>query len=143
MITAEKIKDITMDCLFTNEEMEEVNHETPENAVVVNGIVNKFGFHKERLESHREEVKDFLNEMDKVFHVGHGGGMTFLNLCNDKNGNMWTGLHQAMESLLVLSMGLNMAKYCFPREDWGILPGGMPYIVFDVNGFEERVEMPM
>lgn len=40
------------------------------------GIVRKFGFHPERLESYREEVKNILNELPDKFHedkvvVGH------------------------------------------------------------------------
>ena len=129
--TAEQIKEIIMDCLYMDEEITE--GETPKDAVMVKGIVRNFGFHPGRLESHREEVKAILNQMKPEFHANQGGGWSFLNLCEDKDGNLWAE-HPTMEELIVLAMGLGMARYCLPREAWEVLPGGVPYIVFDTEG---------
>ncbi len=71
--------------------------------------------------------------MPEEFHENNpSGGWTFLNLCNDKNGNQW-GEHRNMEELVCLSIALNMGKYLMPKVLWGSLPGGMPYISFNTE----------
>lgn len=123
---AEKVMAILMDCLFERTEPADSD------VLVVDGIVRKFGLHPERLESHRQEVKDILREMPRqFFKVNGGGGWSFLNLCNDKNGNQW-GEHLHMEALVVLAIGLKLGRYCLPRNMWNVFPGGMPYVEFDV-----------
>ena len=129
---AEKVHEIFMGCLYEEKEVKDVEH-PPEGAVLVEGIMGKFGFHPDRLESHRDQVRQLLDEMPKEFHKTTGGGWTFLNLCQDKNGFQWTGFHQRMEELVCLGIGLKMATFCAPRDMWSAFPGGMPYIVFDTG----------
>lgn len=102
--------------------------ESTDNAVRVEGIVHSFGYHPERLESHREEIRAMLKELPEQFQETGGGGWSFLQLCVDKNGRQW-GEHLYMEALICLAMGLGMAKCQMPREIWPVLPGGMPYYV--------------
>jgi hypothetical protein len=130
---SEKVTAVFMDCLYRDGEVGG-SPEVPKDAVIVEGIMGKFGFHPERLESHREDVRGFLNEMPAMFHKDTGGGWTFLNLCNDKNNEQWTGFHRTMEQLVVLGLGLKMASYCMPRDMWKMFPGGMPYVMFDTKG---------
>jgi len=110
-----------MDCLFKNDE-DKTNH------VKVEGIVSIFGFYPERLQSHYEDIKSMLSELPIDFRTTHGGGMSFLEACNDCNGIQWTGEHQVMEQLFVMAIGLDLAKYCSPKETWQVFPGGVPYI---------------
>jgi hypothetical protein len=128
---SQQVRDILMDCLFRDEEL--TDGQPPEGSVViVEGLTQKFGFHKERLESHRIEVIELLDEMPDEFHTQKlegKGGWSFLNLCNDRYGNQW-GEHRNMEELLCLGIGLGLAHYCLPREAWSVLPAGMPYIAF-------------
>ena len=51
-------------------------------------------------------------------------------MCNDKDGNQWTGFHQRMEQLLMLGIGLGLMEIQVPRNLWEAFPGGMPYVVF-------------
>jgi len=132
MTLSEKVQELVLDCLYDGDK-ELVDGKPPENAVLVEGIVRKFGFHPERLESHRQEVKDILNQMPDSFHKDKGGGWSFLNLCMTKDGQHW-GEHPSMEALVALAVGLGMASYCLPRAMWSLFPGGMPYIQFDVDG---------
>jgi hypothetical protein len=37
-----------------------------------------------------------------------------------------------MEQLFQLGIGLGLAKWQLPPEMWGVLPGGMPYVVIEV-----------
>jgi hypothetical protein len=131
MEIAKEVDSIMRFCLFKEEEI--IDGKAPADAVFVDGISAKLGFHPGRLAEKREEIRGLLNEMSPDFHVKGGGGMTFLNLCNDKNGDQWTDFHKSMESLIVLGMAVGMARYCLPREMWVALPGSMPYVMFDTE----------
>ena len=101
-----------------------------EGALVVEGIMRKFCFSKEKIDGHKEEIRALLNEMPKEFHKDTGGGMSFLNLCMTKDGDQW-GEQLNVEALVVLGIATGMASYLMPREMWSILPGAVPYVVFD------------
>ncbi len=122
VLNAERVNAIFMDCLFRD-------GEDTSKHVKAEGIVRNVGFHPERLESHRAEVEAMLNELPEQFHKKSGGGWSFLNACNDKHGNQWTGLHQRMEQLFQLGIGIGTVQCQMPREMWPVLPGGMPYYV--------------
>lgn len=117
-----------MACLFTDEEAKDES--LTSKAVVVEGIVHTVGLHPEHLESKREEVKAMLSELPDQFFASKGGGWTFLNLCETKAGERWTGLQQIMEQLCMLAIGLKLGEWCVPRPMWPVLPGGVPYVVF-------------
>lgn len=116
-LTSAKVHELFVDCLF--QEGEDHSHHIP-----VEGLVQNFGLHPQRLESHREEVKQLLAELPEQFKEG----WSFLNACDDRHGHQWTGEHQIMQELFVMAIGLKLAQYCAPREMWAVLPGGMPYI---------------
>lgn len=122
VLDPEKVNAIFMDCLFKK-------GEDTSKHVKAEGIVRNVGFHPERLESHKAEIEAMLDELPDEFKETGGGGMSFLNACNDKHGNQWTGLHQRMEQLFQLGVGVGKVKSLMPREMWGVLPGGMPYYV--------------
>lgn len=125
-IDPEVVRVVFMDCLFRDEEAP--NGEPPEGAVLAEGIMHKAAFHAERLASHRDTVKGWLALLPTEFRKGGGGGWTFLNACNQSNGEQWTGLHQRMDQLFTLGIALGLAKWQLPREMWEALPGGMPYV---------------
>jgi hypothetical protein len=107
-----------------------IERETKRNdELIVHGIVNDFPFNKKMLSEYADDIIGFLNELPKEFHENDGGGWSFLNACNDKNGNQWTGSHAVMEKLFVLGIGIDKVKLLLPREVWGSLPGGVPYFV--------------
>lgn len=119
-------------CLFEPEEVQD--GKPPDNAVVVDGIMAKYAFHPARLASHRDEVKGWLALLPVEFQADGGGGWSFLNACYQADGHQWTGLHERMEQLFCLGMGLGFVKCQMPREMWSIIPGGMPYYGVDVRG---------
>jgi len=121
-LTNENVENVFMDCLFKD-------GENTDEHIKAEGITSVVGFHPERLESCRENVKSMLDCLPSDFHQNEGGGMSFLNACNDKNGKQWTDFHQRMEQLFQLGIALDLAKYLMPKEMWRALPGGMPYIV--------------
>lgn len=128
MIDPEAVEEAIKDCLFLEHEVAEPGV-PPEGAVLVEGITGKYGFHPERLEEKREQVQAWLDELPDAFKATAGGGWSFLNMCNTRNDEQWTGLHQRMEQLMCLAMGLGLMTYCLPREMWSALPGGMPYVM--------------
>jgi len=120
MIDPERVNAIFMDCLFKE-------GEDTSNHVKAEGITQNVGFHPDRLESHKAEIEEMLDELPDEFKESSGGGMSFLNACNDKHGNQWTGLHQRMDQLFQLGTAISKVKCLMPREMWSVLPGGMPY----------------
>ena len=123
-LTSENVETIFMDCLFEKE-----SDSNPDNTIVIEGIVNNFGFNKSQIEKHKPDIYDMLKQLPDEFQSHSGGGMTFLNACNDKNGVQWTDLHQKMELLFVLGIAIKKAQLLLPRDMWNVLPGGMPYVV--------------
>lgn len=129
MTIAKRLDEVMGIALFTDDEI--IEGQTPDDAVIVPGIVRTFGFHPTRLESQRLNMQKIIREVvSDEFIKGKGGGHTFLNLCIDRNGHQW-GEPSNMEVLLVLSIGLGLAGFCFDRDLWPSLPGGMPYVWFD------------
>jgi hypothetical protein len=130
LIDAGRIREILLDCLYRDDEIA-ADMEIPDGAILVEGIIDRFGLHPDRLESHRDEVHTMLCNLPEQFQSDKGGGWSFLQACDDRNGVQWTGLHQTMGDLFVLGIGLGLAKYILPREMWPALPGGMPYLVVE------------
>ena len=122
VLDPERVSAIFTDCLFRD-------GEDTSNHIKAEGIVRNVGFHPERLQNHKAEIEAMLDELPDEFKKSGGGGWSFLNACNDKHGNQWTGLHQRMEQLFQLGIGIGKVQYQMPREMWSVLPGGMPYLV--------------
>lgn len=121
-LTSENVEQVFMDCLYKDGE-DTAGH------IKVEGIQSTIGFHPERLTKHKENVQAMLQDLPDNFHKDKGGGWSFLNACDDKNGKQWTDLHQRMEQLFQLGIALKLAKWQMPRALWATLPGGMPYVV--------------
>ena len=119
-LTAQNVEMVFLDCLFKA-------GEPTENYLKIEGIVNKFGFHPGRIDKHKNEIYEMLKQLPDEFQKKSGSGMSFLNACNDKDGNQWTGLHSIMEQLMTIGIAVNKVKYCLPREMWNSLPGAVPY----------------
>lgn len=118
-----RLHKIFTECLFNDGE-DSTNH------VKAEGIMRTYGFHPERLESHREEIVRMLMELPDDFMKTKGGGMSFLNACMDRHGNHWAE-HATMELLFTLGIAIGKAKCLLPRDMWSALPGGMPYYCID------------
>lgn len=132
MISQERVHEILMDCLYRDEEIAAANGKPPEGFVEVHSVLVHLGLHPKRLENHRKEVREMLMNLPDEFMASKGGGWTFLNACNTKDGVQW-GEHRDMDELFALGIGLGYAKFTMPREMWSVLPGGMPYITIDDN----------
>lgn len=126
-LTAKRVDELILACMYKDEELSDPTV-PPEGAVMVEGITARFGFHPERLNKHKHEIKELLLELPDTFMVsGEGKGWSFLNACMDKHGNHW-GEHRNIEALLVLGIAVGVAKFVMPRSFWPMMPGGMPYV---------------
>lgn len=132
LIDPQEVEAAFLDCLYKKEELKGIDG-TPKDTVVVEGITGKFGFHPDRLEEKRTKVTEWLKALPHQFRKNSGGGWSFLNACNQENGVQWTGLHQRMEQLFSLGLGLGLVESQMSREMWKALPGGMPYYVVNIE----------
>lgn len=121
MLNAAAVEEVFLSCLFR--EGEDVS-----NAVQAEGVISTFGFHPERLNNSRTAIQALLAELPLPFREGEGGGWSFLQACETKNGDLW-GEHRNIEQLMTLGLATGDVEYLMPREMWSALPGGVPYFV--------------
>lgn len=134
LIDSTRLEEIFRLCMFKDNEVVDGEPITPYK--VGKGIMLDVGFHEGRLNKHSDEIIGMLKNLPKEFYRGSGDGMTFLNMCNDKNGEQWTGSQQTMEQLVQLGTSLDQVEFLLDRELWAGLPGGVPYVVINME-FEE------
>ena len=128
-LTADVVDAAFRTCFYQPDELP--NDKTPPGAVVVKGIMATYGLHPGRLAALRPAVVRWIAQLPQEFLASQGGGWSFLNLCQRADGTQWTAMHLNMEQLCVLAIGLGLAQWLMPRDVWSVLPGGMPYIVFE------------
>jgi hypothetical protein len=125
-LTAQNVNDVFMFCMFKDDEVAKVKG--PEDFVLGDGVMVRVGFHPERLQQSKENVRELLSHLSSDFMTTEGGGKgsSFLNACMTKTGVQW-GEHKNVDELLMLGLALGFINYCLPREKWNFFPGGMPY----------------
>ncbi len=121
-LTAEKVNETFLKCLFKD-------GENTENHIIGEGVMSKVGFNPERLKENEPLILEMLNDLPDSFKKDGGGGMSFVNMCQDKNGNQWADMHKTMDELVCLGNASGKLNFLMPREMCSALPGGMPYIV--------------
>ena len=121
-LTAEKVNTTFMNCLFKE-------GDPTDNHIIGEGVMMKVGFNPERLKESEPVIMEMLNDLPEEFKKTGGGGMSFLNMCNDKDGKQWADLHTTMDELVALGNATGKLSFLMPKEMWSVLPGGMPYIV--------------
>lgn len=142
-LTAKNLKEITLDSLYRDEEVSSLpkdgsakEEDFPEGTIFAEGVMNRFAFHRERLEAHREEVKSMLEQLSDDFFVQKGGGMSLMQMPFTKDGQQY-GEQRDADILYVLGNALGYCKWVLPRQMWSMLPGGMPYIQINLEGLKE------
>jgi len=123
VIDPERVKELYGECLLND----------ADDPVDVEGIVHPCRFSKAKLAEHHDEIGNILAQLPDTFKVGHGGGWSFLNVCQDRDGNLWTGFHWTCEMLVQLGIGTGQAKWLGDRELWAAFPNGMPYVIVKVG----------
>lgn len=143
-LTAANLKTVIIDSLYRDEEVTGVPKDGsakpehfPEGTVFAEGVMNQFAFHPGRLESHREDVKSMLEQLEPEFFVGSGDGMSLMRMPFTKDGHQY-GEQRDADILYVLGNALGYCKWVLPRQMWAMLPGGMPYIQINLEGLKEN-----
>ena len=132
-LCVENVDRIFSDCLFRT-------HDEYDEYIKNNGVVIKVPsiqnpkvtvcFHPERLESHKQEIKSIILHLPYELHLE--SGISFLDLCEDRDGNLWTGFHTEVEKLALLGMAIKTLVPLIPIQESHILPGGMPYFSVEI-----------
>lgn len=94
-------------------------------------VVHCYIFDPTKVAEAKPRIAELLSQLDDTFMATKGGGMSFLHLCYDRNGTLWTGLHLTMEGLVALGMAAGLVSFPMTRDYWPALPGGMPYVTID------------
>lgn len=126
LINAKRVEEILIDCLIKDSDHINCKKLPKNKVVVVEGIANKYAFHRERLESYRGEVQGLINNLSPDIKEG----ISFLNICIDKENNQW-GEQRDCENLICLAIGLEIIRYMLPKEAWFLLPGNVPIIIIN------------
>ena len=121
-LSAANVDMVFKDCLFESEEL-------ILDPIIVQAITTTFGLDKVKVKKHTDDITLMLSQLPDAFKSSGGGGMSFLNACENSDGEQWTGMHQVMEQLFALGLACEKVKLLMPREYWPALPGGMPYYV--------------
>ena len=127
MPNAGRIVEILNDCFFRRSELDASGVPVGP-CVIAEAVATTFGFHRERLESYREEIRSQLLTLPEGYFSRTGGGMSFLEANIDRSDRKW-GEIENVESLLALAIALGDASFCAGREVWPLLPNGFPYFV--------------
>ena len=128
MISSRQIHETLLDCFYPEATDPLAIVETPVSGVKVEGIMHNYIFDGNRVEKHRDQINDWLDQLPEEFNEKTGGGWSFLQACVDRNGDQW-GEHMNMEELFALGIAIGRVSFLLPREMWKALPGGMPYLV--------------
>src|SRR5882762_11812959 len=104
-LTAENVNAVLMDCLFTEDEINQAG-DHPE-FITAEGVKLRVGLHPERLAAHKQAISEMADQLPAVFK----DGMSFLNACMRGDGRQW-GEHSNIDELICL--GVATGKISFP-----------------------------
>lgn len=143
MISAQRIAELFDYSMFQEDEITpDGSRPLDESLLVVGaGVLTDAGFHKERLELARDEIKAFLAQLPLSFRCdknlqGAGGRESFMRACLQADGETWTGRQKECEQLLLLGGALGYVKR-LDSIPAAFLPGGVPYFSIDLGAGTE------
>ena len=122
-LTVENLEAVLIDCFFDN-------GEDTSNQVEARGVKLHISVNPIRLEKHRADIEDMLNQLPDEFKMNSGGGWHFTRAYKRQDGVHW-GEHRHIDILLCLGIAIGKARTQMPREMWDLFPGGLPYFVID------------
>lgn len=99
--------------------------EDPFTSLRIQGIHSVFWLNQERLEEKRALITDLVGHLSRELKKG----ISFLEICFNKDGILWTAESCVCENLLVIALGLNLIRYVEPQEEWASLPMQTPHII--------------
>lgn len=124
LINPGRVDKILSDSFYKDDEVIDGKPIIP--CVKIEGVTITLGLHPERLASHRDEVASMISNLPS--EIDSIKGLSFLKVCQDKDQNLWTGLHKTCDALIILAIGLDLIEYVLPRSLWVLCPGSVPMI---------------
>lgn len=144
-ITPKRLREIIMDCLFNDDEIEDGKPKEGVEMIEARGVHIHVGFHKGRIEGYRDEIMDLLRELNDKFtwndlEEGGAGGASFLEMYLDRHGNHW-GEHNHCDELIALGSAIDCVAIT-PSGLNPMMPSMMPYVFVDlVNPITQDMAM--
>lgn len=130
-LTADAVHELMKSVLYSNDRKDAEDGKVPADAIIVDGIVNKFGFDPVKIAAQKSKIDALLLELPDNFQVDKGGGWSFLNACEDRHGRLW-GQHPTMEALICMGIAAGSAEWLM-KEYAAQMPGGVPYVQVHVK----------
>lgn len=121
MLDPENVYKLFRDCMFNDSEIR--NGVPTLEYTYVDGISHQFVLNTKKVNENKEKIAKLIDLLP-VSRIPQ----TFVNLCIDKSGRLWTGDQSVMELLMVLGLACGIIEYTCPREDWKNMIGGVPVI---------------
>lgn len=122
VLTSDNVYEVYKECMLTDGE---VDNDMPlVDFVVGEGITSLGVFNSERLAINKEKIADMV---DCVADIENGP--SFLSMCTDKNGNLWTGDQGIIDLLVQLGIACEILEYPLSKDMWDVLPGSVPLVI--------------
>lgn len=133
MLTPVIVGTLFNDCLITIGSVD--------NEIVVEGFTRTVSLDSKKLETNRQAIIDCLTEFPPAFLLQFGGGYSLLGANIDRHNHIWnpSGSQIIAESIFLLGMGINCVRPVLPKYLWESLPGGVPYYVINLLGFDPNI----
>lgn len=122
ILTIQNVLSVYQDCLLRESEMYD---NTPlVDFSIGEGVKQACVFNSERLALNKEKITSMVDCIADIEN-----GPSFLSMCTDKDGALWTGDQETVDFLVQLGMACEVLEYPLPREMWEALPGSVPLVV--------------
>lgn len=124
LIDPQRVQEIYTDCCLRGDEQVDLC------SIMAKGYYELiYILHPNRLHEHRSEIAAMLACLpERFFRPNHGDNLQNAGL--DSNSVVWTENEELAEKLIVLGVGLGLAKFVGGPVQWALLcPGGKPYVV--------------
>jgi len=126
-LTSQRVDELYTTCLSQSEE---------NTAVTIKGIILSATFSVANLNAVKEDIVELIMQLPEgAFKGSKDNGLSFLTLCHDKDEEQWTSFHACVERLMMLAMCIQRCVFLMPRNMWKVLPGGLPYLLFNTEDF--------
>jgi hypothetical protein len=124
ILTADRVNHVFQDCLFKDNEDESMR-------VLADIGPRTVSFHLDRLNGHRQEIHDMLDQLPDQFMFSKGGGFSILMAGLDKHNEVWSELNQeVVHRLILLAVASEEGEYIPTVE---MIPAPLPGPCFAVK----------
>lgn len=132
MLNPETVRKLFSECMFSDSEIKD-GAPTLE-FTYVDGISHQFVLNTKKLNENKAKIAELIDLLPITIIP-----QSFMSLCCDNSGRLWTGDQSIMELLMVLGIACGIIEYTCPRGDWKNLIGGVPVINKTTKDFNETI----